>query len=311
MNALRLPLLALFLTVGSLPAVSAETASTPPSILFIGNSFTYGAGSPVRFFRPQSVTDLNGEGIGGMPALFKIFTEQAGRKFSVSLETSPGKNFDYHLENKAGVIGRPWDFVVMHGFSALDSKRPGDPAQLIRSGKALAELLAGHNPRVDIRLLATWSRADLTYPTNGHWHGKPIEQMALDVRAGYDLTAAAAAPTVRGVIPVGEAWNRAFKTGVADPNPYDGIAPGQIDLWTYDHYHGSSYGYYLEALMVFGDLTGLDPRSLGKSERAALELGFSPEQALALQKVAFDELGATPGRKPLAAFTPVKAPAAN
>ncbi|MEO7800209.1 MAG: PEP-CTERM sorting domain-containing protein, partial [Opitutaceae bacterium] len=79
-------------------------------------------------------------------------------------------------------------------------------------------------------------------------------------------------------------------------------------LWTYDHYHGSTFGYYLEALMIFGDLTGLDPRSLGKNERAALELGLSSNQAVALQQVAFDELSATKGRPPLQPFTPVALP---
>ena len=48
------------------------------SVLFIGNSFTYGQGSAVRFYRNSTVTDLNHEGIGGVPALFKSFTDQAG-----------------------------------------------------------------------------------------------------------------------------------------------------------------------------------------------------------------------------------------
>ncbi|MEA3151753.1 MAG: hypothetical protein QOD56_2692, partial [Gammaproteobacteria bacterium] len=41
------------------------------SILFIGNSFTFAYGSPVRYYRPDSVTDLNRAGQGGVPALFK------------------------------------------------------------------------------------------------------------------------------------------------------------------------------------------------------------------------------------------------
>jgi hypothetical protein len=287
-----------------------ETASSPrgenvPSVLFIGNSFTFGAGSPVRFYRAQTVTDLNGEGTGGVPALFKMFAAQAGRDFGVSLETVGGKNFDYHVKNKAAAIGRAWDYVVAQGYSTLDQNKPGDPALLVRSARELAELLCSKNPKVDIRLVATWSRADQTYPESGHWHGQPIEKMALDVRAGYDLAAAADPTGIHGVIPVGEAWNRAFKTGVADPNPYDGISAGQINLWTYDNYHASAFGYYLEALMIFGDLTGLDPRSLGKSERAALELGFSPDQAAALQKVAFDELTARKDRPRLQSFKPV------
>jgi hypothetical protein len=81
-----------------------------------------------------------------------------------------------------------------------------------------------------------------------------------------------------------------MQTGVADPNPYDGVEAGKLDLWTYDHYHGSTYGYYLEALVIFGALTGRDPRSLGDIECSAYELGLSREQAGALQQVAFDEL---------------------
>jgi hypothetical protein len=286
-------------------AFRPQAEAAAPTVLFIGNSFTFGAGSPVRYFHANLVTDLNGEGIGGVPALFKLFTLQAGREYAVSLETSGGKGFDFHLEHKAEVIGRAWDLVVAHGYSTLDQKNPGNPALLVRTAKQLAELLHGKNPAVDLRLVATWSRADQTYPATGHWHGKPIERMALDVRAAYDA-AKAGSPLISRIIPVGEAWNRAFKVGLADSNPYDGIGAGQIDLWTHDHYHASSFGYYLEALMVFGDLTGLDPRSLGKAERAAFELGFSGDQAIALQQVAADELAATPGRATLKSFTPVK-----
>jgi hypothetical protein len=130
--------------------------------------------------------------------------------------------------------------------------------------------------------------------------------MALDVRAGYELAATAIGPSVGGIVPVGEAWNRAFKAGVADPNPYDGIAEGQVDLWAADHYHGSSFGYYLSALMIFGDITGLDPRCLGGDESAAKELGFKPEQATALQRVAFEELSAKKGSAALKEFKAVR-----
>ena len=113
--------------------------------------------------------------------------------------------------------------------------------------------------------------------------------MARDIRAAYDK-AAAGAPGVKGVIPVGEAWTRAMRTGVADPNPFDGIDAGKLNLWTYDAYHASTHGYYLEALIVFGVITGRDPRSLGESECSAFELGLSRPQTKALQQIAFDEL---------------------
>ncbi len=270
----------------------APIGPTGTSVLFVGNSFTFGAGSAVKFYRAETVTDLNSEGIGGVPALFKSFADQAGLYYDVSLETRGGSGLDFHLENKLGVIGRrPWDIVVMHGQSTLDFDKPGDPAKLVLTSRQMADFLRARNPKVEIHLMATWSRADQTYPPKGAWAGKPIEAMARDVRAASDK-AAASAPSVKSVLPVGEAWTRAMQTGVADPNPYDGIAPGKVNLWTYDHYHASTHGYYLEALVIFGRLTGRDPRSLGENECSAYELGLPRNEVKALQQVAFDQLAA-------------------
>jgi hypothetical protein len=274
-----------------LAAVTVE-AQSPNSVLFIGNSFTFGAGSPVRFYRASTVTDLNNEGIGGVPALFKSFAQQAGLDFDVYLETEPGTGLDFHLENKLGAIGRRgWNTVVMHGYSTLDATKPRDPSKLVDTSKRMAEFLRSRNPGVRLYLMATWARADQTYPATGAWTGHSIDVMARDVRTAYDKAAAAA--SVTGVLPVGEAWLRAMQTGVADANPYDGIEAGKLNLWTYDHYHASAHGYYLEALTIFGALTKRDPRSLGENECSGFELGFSRQEVAALQQVAFDELAKT------------------
>src|SRR3954471_24772000 len=112
------------------------------SVLFIGNSFTFAFGSPVRFYRADTVTHLNNEGIGGVPALFKSFTQQAGLDYDVALETRGGVGIDFHLENKLGVIGRRgWDKVVAHGYSTLDADKPRDPAKLVATSKQLADFL--------------------------------------------------------------------------------------------------------------------------------------------------------------------------
>lgn len=261
------------------------------SVLFVGNSFTFGSGSSVRFYRSDTVTDLNNEGIGGVPALFKSFTQQGGLDYEVALETRGGSGLDFHLENKLGVIGRRgWDTVVAHGYSTLDAEKPRDPAKLVNTAKQMGDFLRGRNPQVDYFLMATWSRADQTYPTRGAWAGQPIEQMGKDVRAAYDKAAAGASAKV---IPVGDAWNRAMSSGVADANPYDGIENGKLNLWTYDNYHASTYGYYLEALVVFGSVTGRDPRSLGDNECSGYELGISTAEVKRLQQVAFDQLKET------------------
>jgi hypothetical protein len=271
-------------------AFSASGAMAAESVLFIGNSFTYGFGAAARFYRADTVTDLNNEGIGGVPALFKSFADQAGLDYEVSLETRGGSGIDFHLAEKLGVIGRrPWDKVVMHGYSTLDSAQPGNPATLIATAGQMAEFLHGLNANVEVYLTATWSRADQVYVAERPWTGKPIEQMAMDIRAGYDQ-AAASSSAIKSVNPVGEAWTRAMNNGIADSNPYDGIEPGKVNLWTYDNYHASDFGYYLEALVVFGNLTGKDPRSLGDNECSAYELGMSRQQVNALQQAAFEQL---------------------
>ena len=280
------------------------TDANAGSILFIGNSFTYAQGSAVHYYRASTVTDLNGQGIGGMPALFKSFTTEAGLSYDVYLETQGGVGIDWHLDHKSDVIGqRPWDSVVMHGYSTLDAGKPGDPALLVDTARRMSALLRARNPAVEIRLMATWPRADQTYEPRGAWYGKTIEAMAHDLRAGYDK-AAAATPGLKPVIPVGDAWIRAMQAGVADSNPYDGIDAGKVDLWTYDHYHASTYGYYLETLVVFGSVTGLDPRSLGENECSGYELGLSRPQVGALEQVAFDQLAA--GGAKLAPMKPAR-----
>ena len=273
----------------SILAFGLTGAAAGSSVLFVGNSFLFGYGTAVRFYRADTVTDLNNEGIGGVPALFKSFTQQAGLDYDVSLETRGGVGLDFHLENKLGVIGRRgWDTVVMHGYSTLDADKPRDPAKLVATSKQMAEFLRARNPKVELYLMATWARADEIYPAKGAWAGQSIEAMTRDVRAAYDQAARPSA--AKAVIPVGEAFARAIQTGVADPNPYDGIEAGKLDLWTYDHYHASTYGYYLEALVIFGSVTGRDPRSLGPNECSAYELGLSRPEARALQQIAFDQV---------------------
>jgi hypothetical protein len=273
---------------------SLAGAAQAESILFIGNSFTYGALASVQNFRTDSVTDLRGTNIGGVPALFKAFTSQAGLDYDVFLETQPGSNLDYHYNNQLPLIDRAWDKVVMHGQSNLDFAAPNNPAKISTYTGLLGTVFQAQNPAVDISLTATWSRADLTYQTPSPWLGQDITAMGNDVHAGY-LSAAAANPTiVDRVNPVGLAWNRAFASGVADTNPYDGISPGQINLWASDAYHASNHGYYLHALTVFGMVTGLDPRSLGGQESAAMELGFSPAETYALQSIAHEAIAAVP-----------------
>jgi hypothetical protein len=274
------------IVIAAVIALALAADAPTRSILFVGNSFTFGALSDAMTYRRDSVADLNGDGMGGVPALFKRFADQAGLRYRVSLETAAGQTLSWHLANKRAAVGRRWDAVVLQQYSTLDPDRPGDPAQTVSAVRGLASLLRKHNPKVDISLVATWSRPDLIYPEGKHWSGGPVQRMALDLRRADDRVRAAN-PALARVIPVGEAFNCAIARGIADPNPYDGLAAGQIDLWAEDHYHASTAGYYLEALTVFASVTKSDPRKLGRDEQAARDLGISAALAAQLQDVAF------------------------
>jgi hypothetical protein len=280
-----------FIILCALAVLAAGQPVLAKTILFVGNSFTYGELSPVKNYKANTVTDLNKTGVGGVPALFKSFAAQAGLDYDVSLETVPGVGLDYHYAEKRTLLDRSWDEVVLQSFSTLDQNHAGDPGLLVRYAGVFSEMLRDRNPGVKIYLTATWSRADMTYPAGTPWYGKPIAQMAKDVDAGYRL-AAERAPAIAGVIPVGLAWNRAMDRGLADTNPYDGISAGKIDLWATDNYHASTYGYYLEALLVFGRLTGRDPLSVGLNETSISELSLDPAVIGKLEQVAHDELAA-------------------
>jgi len=270
----------------ALLAAAGLAVQQPRTILFVGNSFTFGANSDAMTYRTNSVTDLNGDGMGGVPALFKRFAQEMGLRYDVSLETAAGQTLKWHLENKRAVIDRRWDAVVLQQYSTLSPDQPGDVTDTIPAARDLAALLRKRNPRVDISLVATWTRPDLTYPPGKHWSGQPIQRMALDLRAADDRVRATV-PSIARVIPVGQAFNCAISRGIADANPYDGLTPGQIDLWSSDHYHASNHGYYLEALTIFAEVTHSDPRKLGKGEKVARDLHIRPSLATKLQAIAF------------------------
>ncbi len=101
------------------------------SILFVGNSFTYGYGSPVRYFHADSVADLNREGVGGVPALFKAFTVAAGLDYDVYLETHGDVGLDWHVDNNRPVLGSTFgyylDALVLFGaITGRDPRSLGD-----------------------------------------------------------------------------------------------------------------------------------------------------------------------------------------
>jgi hypothetical protein len=292
------------LTAAAIFTLCAAPASAR-TVLFLGSSFTFGAHAAAQHYKPELVKDLNGpnaqgETYGGVPAIFKQFTLEAGlTDYDVSSELVGGKGLEYWftVPDTLARINKPWDAVVMHGFSTLDQAKPGDRTLLLSSSKNIARLFLDKNPKAQLYLFATWGRPDVIFPANatGPWKGSTVQKMGQDVQAAYEQVMREE-PRYAGIVPVGLAFNRAIDTGIADNNPYDDIGASKMNLWAYDSYHGSNFGYYLEALLDFGTITGLDPRTLTGKDRVAEALGISPAQSRALMQVAYDELAAQKAR---------------
>jgi hypothetical protein len=280
------------LSLSALPAAAAN-------IVFIGNSFTHGNYQPVLRYNNANVIDLNGTNYGGVPGIFKTFADESGLAYTVYIEAVSGQSLQYHYNNKrTQLASQVWDTVVMHDYSTLNSSSPGNPANLYTYSALLEQFVHGTapvananaNPAANVYLMQTWARADQVYNTpSSPWYNTSLEQMTSDLHNAY-YTAAALDTNIKGVIPVGDAWLLSVNTGISDRNPYNGIEPGKLNLWNVDSYHASIWGSYLEALTLYGQITGRDPRSLGSAESAAATLGISPIEATTLQVLAFQQL---------------------
>jgi hypothetical protein len=154
----------------------------------------------------------------------------------------------------------------------------------------------------------------------------PIAQMASDLHNAYTAAASmynAANPTGSHVevALVGDAWVSAINLGFAVENPYLlQHPPKRVDLWdsnpltacctTPIGYHPSSYGVYLDALVIFYKITGIDPHTL-RAEMDAHSALFQTSAAHALGISARDaRLLAIAARETVRAGMPICGPAA-
>jgi hypothetical protein len=178
------------------------------------------------------------------------------------------------------------------------------------------------NPNTKVYLTESWARPDMVYahltttadPKSAS--GAPIPDgsgnkatlyyptlgaMTSDLHDGI-YGEAAANGHFAGVIGAGDAFQLAYDEGVVKTGGFydaNGVyvpnQPGDaMNLWWDDYLHASMYGSYLDALVQFGTITGLDPLSLGADEIAAHDLGISQSDALTLERIAAQELGMVP-----------------
>lgn len=136
------------LALAALACVSAARAQ-PTSVLFVGNSYTFGRVDPVMSYNAANVHDLtasmyaaNASGAnafephpwGGVAGIFKQFTVQASLDYDVSLSTRNAASLRGHLLNtnsagwdlRGNIGSRGWDKVVLQEQSDEPlAERPG------------------------------------------------------------------------------------------------------------------------------------------------------------------------------------------
>ncbi len=302
----RLVALALGTALGM--AAAGAAAAEPLSLLFVGNSYTFGRAAPVLGYNATAVSDmtarfaaLDARGThrdephpwGGVPGIVKKLADQAGLDWEVSLSARNGASLRGHFLNAAGttwdlrgnVASRRWDLVVLQEQSDAALAKPAAFNEFvdrferfIHDGAACdppCELAPNPHasPTTRVYLEQPWARPDRV----------PAMTAALHAAFAAKL---AANPRLAGVAPVGDAFRRAVDQGLA------------VDLWWQDRHHASKFGSYLAALVLFGQLAGRDPRSFGPNEQAAADLGIAPATALALQRIAGEQLSAASSSLP-------------
>ena len=365
-------------------ALCTAAHADPIRILFVGNSYTFGRLDPVMRYNAANVHDLtagfyaiNPSGAnafephpwGGVPGIFKKFTDEAGLNYDVSISarnaaTLRGQfldtaNSDWKL--RENVATQKWDAVVLQEQSdAVLPAGKGKNANLpqfnayagqferfIHDGTAqsytetqlygsLAKCIAAGgsntscgtvrsiaaNPnastKTKVYLTETWARPDMVYahlvttPDLTSINGSPIPDgtntqatlyystlagMTADLKAGFAAEAAADGKFA-GVLPVGDAFQLAYDLGLVQTSGFydaNGVFvpnnPSVMNLWWYDYLHASKYGSYLDALIQYGTITGLNPTLLGHGDLAAKDLGIGANDAFTLQRIAAQTLG--------------------
>lgn len=123
--------------------------AAPISVLFVGNSYTFGRHDPVMSYNTANVTDLTAPergGVfadttggnafephpwGGVAGIFKQFTDQAGLDYAVSLSTRNAASLRGHFLNsnpadwdmRGNIASQSWDKVVLQEQSATPLPR--------------------------------------------------------------------------------------------------------------------------------------------------------------------------------------------
>lgn len=232
--------LGLFLWGLSPPSLSADT------ILFVGNSFTQGAG------------DAWVVGMGGIPKLVEAIAASKNQTAITKIVASGGKDWAWHLANPVtdeALKSKSWNWVVLQDLST----KPTHLAKtntFLADGEAFAARIAQTSPQAKIVLYETWAYDGknplFTGTSNKKGFANPDEMIG-EISRNYEALLAdlRAKDPQREVAlaPVGQAFARCVKE-----HP-------EISLYNAkDMKHPSQNGSYLAALVIYATVFHDDPK---------------------------------------------------
>ena len=208
---------------------------SPPTraddILFIGNSFTFGATVPVV------------QSNGGVPKLVEAIAQAKGKQVATTALTAGGKDWSYHLSQPAtneALQSKTWTSVVLQDMSTRPT-RFGNVDQFLQDGEIFSDRISQNSPAAGVVLFETWARPPGEFYRNSPTYGP--KQMMGELHDAYALlrkNLAAKNPSRPALVaPVGTAFARA-----AAEYP-------EVNVNASDQHHATADGYYLAALVIY------------------------------------------------------------
>jgi len=261
---------------------------------------------------------------GGIPGIFKELTVEGGVNYDVHIYAISSTQLANLYSYGTAVIANPeWNTVVLQELSylpltsSLSGNSSSHPATFCNSVKTIEQGVHAVNSSASIYLYETWARSDEThtYATN---NSQTFANALTTLSTGYhnvyyQAASASNDSNIAGVAPAGDAWLTAMNDGyLNETDPYNYTYTGGVSpfLWFLyvsgsspatassgttpgpDYLHPSIYGAYLNALVLYDEITGNSSAALGNNEVAAAALGISPTLAGELQSVADSQVAA-------------------
>ena len=252
----------LFLSTTALPA---------DNLLFIGNSFTQGAG------------DIWVAGMGGIPKLVEAIAASKVKTETTTILAKGGKDWEYFLarpDTDSALKSKPWDWVVIQDYSTK-ATHVSKANTFIADGEAFYDRIAQEAPQAKIVLYETWAYDAKNHVFTGVSDRKGFvnqDEMIGEISRKYAalLTALQAKDPKRVVVmaPVGEAFARCAKE-----HP-------EIVLYNQkDFKHPRQLGSYLSALVIYATIFQDNPTG---AVAIFKHFAIDPKDAASLQAVAVE-----------------------